>query len=131
VQGEFDVFSLAVHSQLIDQIPKLKAAKAVKAATVKKYASNSEEEPIINVKHTATRASSDIAQECLNDSRWTRTFLQTLSHALYISDHPFTDWAWGSGALQKTIQAVFDISFANISYTVTEQDGIMKAVYVV
>lgn len=71
-----------------------------------------------------------MAQECLNDPRWTRTFLQTLSHALYVSNHPFTDWTWGSVVLLKTLQGVFDISFPNISYklTGTQHDHVARAV---
>ena len=107
-------------------MPKSIVTKVVKAATVKKRASNLVEESVIDMEP----AYFDIAQECLNDPRWTRTYLHTLSHALYVSECPFTDWAWGSRALCKTVQAVFDISFTNIAYTVTEQDGIMKAVRV-
>jgi hypothetical protein len=120
-------FELVVfhYSQLIKQAPKSKVAKAVKEATVKKRALNSEEECVID--KPAARYF-DIAQECLNDDRWKRVFLQTLSHKLYISEHPFKDWAWGSGSIRKTVQAVFDISFTNISYTVTTQDRLLKAV---
>jgi hypothetical protein len=115
---------MAVYSRLINQVPKSKVAKAV----VKKCASYSDEEHI-NVKPFA-RAISNIAQQCYNDPRWTRTFLPTLSHVLYVTNSPFKDWTWGSDPFRKTIQAVFDVSFPNISYTVTEQDCITKAVHV-
>lgn len=92
---------------------------------VKKHASNLVEESVIDMEP----AFFDIAQECLNDPHWTCTYLHTLSHALYVSECSFTDWAWGSCALCKTVQEGFDISFTNIAYTVTEQDGIMKAAY--
>ncbi|KAH9046380.1 hypothetical protein EDB83DRAFT_2523371 [Lactarius deliciosus] len=68
-------------------------------------------------------------QQCLDDSRWTRIFLPTLSHALYISDHPFTDWTRESSALVETVQVAFELSFTNISYTLSAQDGIVKAAY--
>ncbi|KAH9172314.1 hypothetical protein EDB89DRAFT_2069978 [Lactarius sanguifluus] len=71
----------------------------------------------------------DIARQCLDDSRWTRIFLPTLSHALYISDHPFTDWTRESSALVETVQVAFELSFTNISYTLSAQDGIVKAAY--
>ncbi|KAH9029133.1 hypothetical protein EDB84DRAFT_1562925 [Lactarius hengduanensis] len=71
----------------------------------------------------------DITRQCLDDSRWTRIFLPTLSHALYISDHPFTDWTRESSALVETVQVVFELSFTNISYTLSAQDGIVKAAY--
>ncbi|KAF8262142.1 hypothetical protein EI94DRAFT_1886678 [Lactarius quietus] len=67
--------------------------------------------------------------ECLDNPHWTRTFLPTLSHALYISDHPFTDWTWQSSTFLETMQAVFDMSFTNISYTISPQDCILKAAY--
>ena len=98
----------------------------MKAATVKKHAPKSEEEYIPDVKSAARCV--DLVQECLQDVRWTRVFLQTLSHALYVSEQPFLDWSWGSCAFRKTVQDVFDLSFPNISYTVSEQDEIMKAV---
>lgn len=99
-------------------------------AVVKKHASSEEEH--INVKHVKplARAISNMAQECFNDPRWTRTFLPTLSHALYVTDYPFRDWAWDSDVLRETIQVVFDLSFPNISYVVTRQDCIIKAVCV-
>ncbi|KAH9160393.1 hypothetical protein EDB89DRAFT_1914798 [Lactarius sanguifluus] len=68
----------------------------------------------------------DIARQCLDDSHWTRIFLPTLSHTLYISDHPFTDWTRESSALVETV-VTFELSFTNISYTLSAQDGIVKA----
>ncbi|KAH8977283.1 hypothetical protein EDB86DRAFT_3092671 [Lactarius hatsudake] len=56
-------------------------------------------------------------------------FLPTLSHALYITDHPFTDWTWESNTLLQTIQNVFNISFPNISYTLSGQDKVVRAAY--
>ena len=78
------------------------------------------------------RACSNIAQECLIDPRWTRTYLQTLSHVLYVSDQPFTEWSWGSDALLKTLQGSFNISFMNILYklTGTQEDRIARSVRV-
>ncbi|KAF8266370.1 hypothetical protein EI94DRAFT_1803221 [Lactarius quietus] len=70
----------------------------------------------------------DISQECLNDPRWTHMFLPTLSHALYNSESPFTSWAWNFMLLQM-VQKVFDLLFSNISYTLSLEDGIVKAAY--
>lgn len=89
-------------------MPKLKAAKAA----VKKCASHPEEEPI-NMK-LFVRAVPNIFQECLNNPHWKRAFFHTLSHALYVSDHPFTDWTLGSSTLLETIQVMFDISFTTL-----------------
>ncbi|KAN0134486.1 hypothetical protein V8E53_007632 [Lactarius tabidus] len=71
----------------------------------------------------------DISRQCLNDVRWTHVFLPTLTHTLYISDHPFTDWTLGSSKLVETVQTVFDLSFSNISYALSLEDGIVKAAY--
>ncbi|KAH8977748.1 hypothetical protein EDB86DRAFT_3091503 [Lactarius hatsudake] len=77
----------------------------------------------------SSEGDSQEGQQCLDDSRWTRIFLPTLSHALYISDHPFTDWTRESSALVETVQVAFELSFTNISYTLSAQDGIVKAAY--
>ncbi|KAF8258997.1 hypothetical protein EI94DRAFT_1814165 [Lactarius quietus] len=151
IGGKFDVHF--GKSQAKCMVPKLKASKAAakvvakvttvkaaakvmtvkaatKVATVKKHTSYSEDEFLIDVKPAATKArSADIAENCLKDYRWTNIFLPTLSHVLYVSEQPFKDWAWSSDALRKTVQAVFDISFPNILYTVAQQDCIMKAAY--
>ncbi|KAH9013111.1 hypothetical protein EDB85DRAFT_2098465 [Lactarius pseudohatsudake] len=101
--------------------PKSKATKA----TVKKGASfKSLESP-----KPFVGACPDIAQECLDDPRWTRVFLPTLSHTLYITDNPFTDWTWESNTLLQTVQNVFNLSFTNISYTLCVQDKVVKAAY--
>ncbi|KAH9014755.1 hypothetical protein EDB85DRAFT_1876224 [Lactarius pseudohatsudake] len=76
-----------------------------------------------------TEAHPNVTRACLNDPRWTRAFLPTLSHALYISDHPFTDWTWDTGTLVKTIQMVFELTFTNISYVLSLRDSIVKAAY--
>ena len=103
------------------QVPKLKAAKT----TEKEKALYMQEVPVNREPSTVRH---DIAQECLKDPCWTRTFLPTLSHALYVSDHPFTDWTWESSTFLETMQAVFDMSFTNISYTHGPQDCLLKKV---
>ena len=70
----------------------------------------------------------NISQQCLNDARWIHVFLPTLTHTLYISDQPFTDWTLASSTLLETIQKVFDISFTNLSYTLSPEDLVVKAV---
>ncbi|KAN0130004.1 hypothetical protein V8E53_012158 [Lactarius tabidus] len=71
----------------------------------------------------------DLSQQCLDDAHWTRVFLPTLTHALYVSDHPLTDWTWGSSQLIDTIQTVFNLLFTNISYVLNPKDRIIKAAY--
>ncbi|KAH9029570.1 hypothetical protein EDB85DRAFT_2147190 [Lactarius pseudohatsudake] len=103
--------------------PKSKAAKVpiVKAIPYK------DQEP--QADEPFTEAHPDVTRACLNDPRWTCAFLPTLSHALYISDHPFTDWTWDTGTLVKTIQMVFELTFTNISYVLSLRDSIVKAAY--
>ncbi|KAI9440159.1 hypothetical protein BJY52DRAFT_1195572 [Lactarius psammicola] len=107
--------------QAMRMVLKSKAAKAVvkKDASLKGHVSSKR----------VTEAHPNITCQCLDDTCWTRIFLPTLSHALYLSDHLFSDWARESSALVKTVQHVFDLSFTNISYTLGPQDGIVKAAY--
>ncbi|KAF8256688.1 hypothetical protein EI94DRAFT_1852452 [Lactarius quietus] len=104
------------------RVPKPKAAKT----TAKKKVLCVEEVPV-DMKPSTVHC--DIAQECLDNPHWTHTFLPTLSHALYISNHPFMDWTWESSTFLETTQAVFDMSFTNISYTISPQDCILKVAY--
>ncbi|KAH9178032.1 hypothetical protein EDB89DRAFT_2064412 [Lactarius sanguifluus] len=108
--------------QATRKLPKSKAAKVpiVKAILYKG------QEP--QADKPFTEAHPDVTHACLNDPRWTRIFLPTLSHTLYISDHPFTDWTWDTGTLVKTIQMVFELTFTNISYVLSLRDSIVKAV---
>ncbi|KAH9066943.1 hypothetical protein EDB83DRAFT_2519259 [Lactarius deliciosus] len=103
--------------QAARKLPKSKAAKV----TIKAIPYEAQE-PV-------TEAHLNVAHQCLNDPRWTRLFLPTLSHTLYISNHPFTDWTWDAGTLIKTVQAVFELSFTNISYELSLQDSVVKAAY--
>ncbi|KAI9452657.1 hypothetical protein BJY52DRAFT_1190152 [Lactarius psammicola] len=103
------------------KLPKLKAAKS----TVKNGTSYKGQEP----GQPSTEAWTDVTNQYLSDPRWTRIFLPTLSHTLYISDNPFTDWTWDSSTLVKTIQVVFNLSFTNVSHTLSLRDGVVKAAY--
>ncbi|KAH9025701.1 hypothetical protein EDB83DRAFT_2656378 [Lactarius deliciosus] len=114
---------LGTKPQATCKAPKSKATKV----TVKKGASfKSLESPKPFV---GLGACPDIAQQCLDDPRWKRVFLPTLSHAFYITDHPFTNWIWESNTLLQTVQIVFNLSFPKISYTLSVQDKVVKAAY--
>ena len=52
--------------------------------------------------------------DLLNDHHWKRTFIPTLTHALYVSHEPFVDWSVESPAFLATVQKVFNLSFPNI-----------------
>ncbi|KAF8260211.1 hypothetical protein EI94DRAFT_1706466 [Lactarius quietus] len=71
----------------------------------------------------------DITEQCLSDSRWTHIFLPTLNHYLYLSKRPFADWTFESDTILPTIQTVFNLTFTNISYTLSLQDTVVKAAY--
>ena len=70
----------------------------------------------------------NISWQCVNNACWVHVFLPMLTPSLYISDHLFTDWTWGSSKLIKTIQTAFYLSFTNISYVLSLSDGIVKGV---
>ena len=70
----------------------------------------------------------DIAKQCLDDPRWTRIFLPTLTHVFYLSDHPFHDWKTTSSTFIRNLQMVFDLTFTNISGSLGPDDDIVKAV---
>ncbi|KAF8256387.1 hypothetical protein EI94DRAFT_1711676 [Lactarius quietus] len=71
----------------------------------------------------------DITEQCLSDSRWTHTFLLTMNHVLYLSNWPFADWTFESDTILPTVQMVFNLSFTNITYTLSLQDAVVKAAY--
>ena len=118
------IFFLQSLDLVFHQPTKSKAAKAVKA-TCKQSSHNGQE--YINV-NPLTGVLPDISQQCLDDYRWTHIFLPTLTHAFYISAHPFTDWTWSSNKFFDTVQKVFNLSFVNVSYTLRREDSIVKAV---
>ena len=70
----------------------------------------------------------DIAQQCLDDHRWTRVFIPTLTHTFYISREPFLDWALDSSTFITTVQHAFDLSFPNVSLVLRPKDLIVSTV---
>ncbi|KAN0134190.1 hypothetical protein V8E53_007962 [Lactarius tabidus] len=115
-----------VHQRKPQTVPKPSKSKATKV-TVKQSLHNGQVQQEYVGLNPLVGAHPDISQQCLNDARWTQVFLPTLTHALYISDHPFTDWMWSSSKLVETIQMVFDLSFTNISYALSPEDCVIKA----
>ena len=69
-----------------------------------------------------------IADNLLDDYRWKRIFLPTLTHALYISREPFVDWTIDSPAFLATVQSVFNLSFRNIDVTLSAKDKLTETV---
>ena len=94
-------------------------------ATVKKSLGRVQEYTDVNA---LTGARRDISEQWRKDPCWTRVFLPTLTHVLYNSEHPFTDWTLDSSKLVPIVQTVFDLSFTNISYTLSLGDSVVKGV---
>ena len=69
-----------------------------------------------------------IADNLLDDHRWKRIFIPTLTHALYISREPFVDWSINSPAFLATMQKVFNLSFPNIDVNLSVNDKITNTV---
>ena len=69
-----------------------------------------------------------ITDNLLNDYRWKRIFLPTLTHALYISREPFKDWTIDSPAFLATVQNAFNLSFPNIDVVLSVKDKLTDTV---
>ncbi|KAF8258695.1 hypothetical protein EI94DRAFT_1814782 [Lactarius quietus] len=52
-----------------------------------------------------------------------------MNHVLYLSNLPFADWTFESDTILLTVQTVFNLSFMNITYTLSLQNAIVKAAY--
>jgi hypothetical protein len=115
----------SLSSRFINQPPKPKAVKV----TAKKHTEYDRQESVDS--KPFARVCPNISQQCLDDPRWTRVFLPTLTHALYISENPFTEWTSDSSTFLQTVQMSFELSFMNISYQLSQQDTIVKAVHLV
>ena len=66
--------------------------------------------------------------EFLRDVRWVKVFIPTITHALYVSLEPFVDWTSESPALLKMVQHAFNLSFDNITFTLSADDPIVQTV---
>jgi hypothetical protein len=73
-------------------------------------------------------ASTADGAEFLQDERWAKVFLPTITHALYISREPFLDWTSESPALLTTVQRVFNLSFGNVTFTLPANSPVVETV---
>jgi hypothetical protein len=64
----------------------------------------------------------------LQDARWAKCFIPTITHALYISREPFRDWTSESPTFLATVQTVFNISFTNVTFLLSSGDPIVDTV---
>ncbi|KAF6744016.1 hypothetical protein DFP72DRAFT_930792 [Ephemerocybe angulata] len=61
--------------------------------------------------------------------KWRSHYLPTLSHRLYCSSDPFTDFKARSDNIVKQCQAVVDAAYPEVRYTVTDGDPIVQLSY--
>lgn len=71
---------------------------------------------------------SDVLRQFLDDSRWARIFLPTITHALYISRNPFVDWTSDSETYLATVQRVFNLTFPNVMVMLSLGDDVVDTV---
>ncbi|PPQ88864.1 hypothetical protein CVT25_009052 [Psilocybe cyanescens] len=71
----------------------------------------------------------DGLQEFLTDARWKDLFIPSITHALYVSREPFPDWTTDSKTFLATVQKVFNVSFPNVTYTLSAGDAVTTTAY--
>ena len=64
----------------------------------------------------------------LNDGRWAKVFMPTITHAFYNSREPFLEWTRESPVFLATTQRVFNLVFDNVSFTLSSSDPVVLAV---
>lgn len=64
----------------------------------------------------------------LLDSRWKDIFNPSLSHALYISQDPFSDFTLESPKFLLVVQKVFNASFPDVTFLLTSADPVVEKV---
>jgi hypothetical protein len=62
------------------------------------------------------------------DSCWKDVFNPSLSHALYVSRDPFSDFALESPKLLLIVQKVFDASYPDVTFSLTSDDPVVEKV---
>ncbi|PPQ83817.1 hypothetical protein CVT25_001031 [Psilocybe cyanescens] len=67
--------------------------------------------------------------EFVNDHCWTRVFLLSLNHALYVSRKPFKHFTPDSPEFVATLQKVFNRTFTNVDYALSLDDKVTKTAY--
>ena len=68
------------------------------------------------------------AAEFLCDPRWAITFIPTITHALYISQEPFLNFASESPKFLATVQEIFNLSFLNVDMVLAAGDPLVVTV---
>ncbi|KAF8903657.1 hypothetical protein CPB84DRAFT_1746062 [Gymnopilus junonius] len=96
--------------------------KAPKAARATRSASQSTTQVTGN-------AAQGGSEQFLKDPCWTRVFLPSLTHALYISREPFKHFTADSPEFLATIQQVFNRAFPNIQFALSSNDKLTVTAY--
>ncbi|KIJ89647.1 hypothetical protein K443DRAFT_126719, partial [Laccaria amethystina LaAM-08-1] len=63
------------------------------------------------------------------DSRWKDIFNPSLSHALYISRDPFSDFTLKSPKFLAIVQKVFEAPFPDVTFLLTSDDPVVEKAY--
>jgi hypothetical protein len=71
---------------------------------------------------------SDITTQFLQDPRWAKVFIPTITHAFYVTHEPFLDWTPESAAFLTKVQCVFDLAFPNVTLVLTDDGAIVNTV---
>jgi hypothetical protein len=67
--------------------------------------------------------------DLLRDSRWTKSFLPSLFHALYVSRKPFKHFKAKGPEFLNTAQNVFNLSYPDIDLSLKATDELVKKVH--
>ena len=60
--------------------------------------------------------------------KWTKEFLPTLTHALYISKDPFEQFRSSSPTFIATVEMIFRLVYRNAEYDITDGDVLVEEV---
>jgi hypothetical protein len=80
--------------------------------------------PVVN----SAPANAENGAQLLLDSHWKDIFNPSLSHALYISRDPFSDFTLESPRFLVIVQKVFNASFPDVTLSLTSDDPVVEKV---
>lgn len=60
--------------------------------------------------------------------RWTKRFLPTLTHLLYISKSPFEELRSSSPTFLASIEMIFKLVYPHVKYDISEDDVLVEEV---
>ncbi|KAF8802531.1 hypothetical protein BYT27DRAFT_6764428 [Phlegmacium glaucopus] len=121
---------VAVAENVLDSEVAVKGSqiKQSKPKKLKKPAASTTE-PSAATAGGSSNGASDIATQFLQDPRWAKVFIPTITHAFYVSREPFLEWTPEAPAFLATVQRVFNMSFLNVTFTLTADNVIVNTAY--